>query len=227
MARVVRLLRASGMKLLAVVIAVVLWVQVHGQGVGAVSLDVPLQVVGLPADMVIVNDLPDHVRITVSGLQTRLSSLSHAGVHVPLDASDLHEPGVVERALEVSSIRLPPGLTVEKVQPDRVQLQVDRIVRRVVPVRASLELDPGWRAEHVSVTPATATLSGPEVWLDALQEVSTTAVHPDAKPGAFEVKVGVVTPVGKAIRLADGGAVFVVRGVLARKTNVDQGNGGR
>ncbi len=225
MTRAMRLLRASAMKLLAVLIAVVLWVQVHGQGVGSISMDVPLQVQGLPTNMVIVNDLPDHVRITVSGLQTRLASLDRASVHVPLDASDLREPGVVERALEVSAIRLPPGLTVEKVQPDRVQLQVDRVVRRVVPVRPKLELEPGWRALEVTVTPASATLTGPEVWLDALSDVSTAAVHPEAKPGPFEARVGVVTPAGKAIRLADPGAVFTVRGVLARQAEASQGKG--
>jgi len=216
MTRLMRTLRASGMKLLALLIAVVLWVQVHGQGEGSLSMDVPLQVQGLPEDMVIVNDLPDHVRITVSGLQTRLATLNRSDIHVPLDASDLKEPGVVERALKISSIRLPPGLVVEKVQPDRVQLQVDRVVKRVVPVRPKLELDAGWKAVNVTVTPASATLAGPEVWLDALTDVSTAAVHPEARPGPFEASVGVVTPVGKAIRLADPGAKFTVRGELVR-----------
>jgi len=209
-----RFLRASGLKLLAVLIAIVLWIQVHGQGVGSLSVDVPLQVQGLPSDMVIVNDLPDHVRITVSGLQARLSSLNRAEVRVPLDASGLKDPGVVERALKVSAIRLPPGLTVEKLQPDRLQLQVDRVIKRVIAVKPRLELDEGWTALNVQVVPATVTLSGPEVWLDALSNVETTAVRPDANPGPFEMKVSVESPTGKAIRLVDANARFTVRGRL-------------
>jgi len=218
-----RFLRASGLKLLAVFIAIVLWMQVHGEGAGSLGMDVPLQVQGLPSDMVIVNDLPDHVRITVSGLQARLNTLNRADVHVPLDASGLKDPGVVERALKVSDIRLPPGLTVEKLQPDRLQLQVDRVIKRVIVVKPRLELEEGWAAMDIQITPATATLTGPEVWLDALTDVETTAVHPKAEVGPFEMKVGVESPAGKAIRLADPNIQFIVRGRLLHEVKQQRG----
>ncbi len=213
-----KFLRSSGLKFLAVLIAVVLWVQVHGQGVGSLSMDVPLQVQGLPSDMVIVNDLPDHVRVTVSGLQARLASLKTSDVHVPLDASGLKEPGVVERALKISAIRLPVGLTIEKLQPDRLQLQVDRVIKREIAVKARLELPEGWKALNVRVKPPIVALTGPEVWLDALANVETTAVHPEAKEGLFEVTVGADSPMGKAIRLVNANTKFVVSGSLVRKS---------
>jgi len=210
--------RASGLKLLAVLIAIILWVQVHGQGVGSLSMDVPLQVQGLPPDMVIVNDLPDHVRVTISGLQAQLASLKSTNVRVPLDASGLKEPGVVERALKVSAIRLPAGLTIEKLQPDRLQLQVDREVKREIAVKPRLELPEGWTALNVQVEPAMVALSGPEVWLDALANVETTAVHPEAKAGLFEVVVSVESPTGKAIRLVNSNTKFTVHGSLVRES---------
>jgi len=222
--KVVRLMRASALKLLAVLIAIVLWVQVHGQGVGSLSMDVPLQVQGLQPDVVIVNDLPDHVRITVSGLQARLASLKTADVRVPLDASGLKEPGVVERALKVSAIHLPVGLTVEKLQPDRLQLQVDRVIKREITVKPRLELPEGWNAVDVRVKPAMVALTGPEVWLDALANVETTAVHPEGKNDVFEVTVGVESPTGKAIRLVNANAKFIVSGRLVRKSR-DQKEG--
>jgi len=217
MAKIIRFLRASGLKLLAVLIAVVLWIQVHGQGVGSLSMDVPLQVQGLQPDMVIVNDLPDHVRVTVTGLQARLNGLEHADLHVPLDASGLKEPGVVERALKVSAIHLPAGLTIEKLQPDRLQLQIDRVVKRKITIKPRLELQEGWKAVDVRVIPPMAVLSGPEVWLDALSDVKTTAVLPKAKVGPFEVKVGVESPTGKAIRQVGPNTKFIVRGKLLHK----------
>jgi len=216
--KIVQLLRASALKLLAVLIAVVLWVQVHGQGIGSLSMDVPLQLQGLQPDVVIVNDLPDHVRVTVSGLQARLASLKTTDIRVPLDASGLKEPGVVERALKVSAIRLPVGLTIEKLQPDRLQLQVDRVIKREIAVKPRLELPEGWKALNVRVEPAMVALTGPEVWLDALANVETTAVHPDAKDGVFKVTVGVESPTGKAIRLVDTNVKFIVSGSLVHKS---------
>lgn len=222
MGRLMGLLRRFGMQIVALLIAVVLWVQVHGQGEGSLSMDVPLQVQGLPADMVIVNDLPDRVRITINGLQSRLKDLKGDSLFVPISAAGIVDPGVVERALKVSDIRLPVGLRVEKVQPDRLQLQVDRIITRAVPVRANLELPEAWQAESVTVKPAQVQLTGPEVWLDALKEVATNPIRLELKPGVFEVQSGIESPSGKGIRLKDAGIKIDVQGVLVQQPGVTQ-----
>ena len=75
MRRSLELFRRFSLQFWAIAIAIALWLQVHGQGEGSLSMDVPLQIQGLPTEMVIVNDLPDHVRITINGLQTRLKDL--------------------------------------------------------------------------------------------------------------------------------------------------------
>lgn len=207
--------RKKALHLWAIGIALVLWLQVHGQGQGSVSMDVPLQVTGLPQDMVVVNDLPDTVRVTISGLQTRLNELKVQDVHVPLDISGLEQPTVTERALNVADIRLPSGMTVEKLQPDRIELSVDRIITREIPVQPRFdELPEEWSAVMVVVEPATVRLSGPEIWLDALAEVKTEQVQPPLQKGPFEVKVRVESPSGKAIRLVDKKAEVMVRGQL-------------
>jgi len=216
-------LRGHGSKLLALLIAVILWAVVHGQGVGSLSMDVPLQVQGLPEDMVIVNDPPDHVRVTIGGLQARLNALKPQDVHVPLDASDLNEPGEVERVLNLNDIRLPAGLTVLKLQPDRLKLQVDRVVHHRIAVRPRLELPEGWRVEQLEVSPAEVELAGPEIWLDALSEVETVAVRPELKPGPFAVSAAVASPACKAIRLISPDARVAIRGVLVRTASEPKG----
>jgi len=50
MQRFIRLFRRYNLHFWAVMIAIALWLQVHGQGEGSLSMDVPLQVQGLPAD---------------------------------------------------------------------------------------------------------------------------------------------------------------------------------
>ena len=210
------LFRRFNLQFWAVVIAIALWLQVHGQGEGSLSMDVPLQVQGLPAEMVIVNNLPDHVRITINGLQTRLKDLRQKDLTVPVNASDITSPGVVERALQLSAVSLPVGLHIEKVQPDRLELQVDRVVTRSIPVRDHFELPEGWHAMDVTLTPKNVELTGPEVWLDALREVKTSPIRPDLKPGAFETKTGVESPSGKAIRLVDSKIQIVVKAILLK-----------
>jgi len=206
--------RTWPLKAWSVAIALLLWLQVHGQGEGSLSMDVPLQVQGLEQDMIIVNDLPDTVRITVRGLQARLNELKPQQIHVPVMVGDLKEPGVVEKALDVDKIDVPPGLVIDKIQPDRIQLQVDHVVTRPVPVMPRFDLPQGWHAEKVVVTPATARLSGPEVWLGSLDGVETAALRPPLAPGPFSVRASIVSPSGKAIRLESEKAQFQVTGVL-------------
>ncbi len=212
-----RWLRRFALHFWALAIAVALWFQVNGQGRGTLSIDAPLQVVGLPEGMVVINDLPDHVRLTVQGLQSRLKKLRAGEVTAPLDASGIESPGVVERALRPDAIALPAGVTVEKIQPDRVQLQVDRVVRRAMPVRARIELPEGWEAVDVRTSPEKVELEGPEVWIEALGEVRTTPVSPQAAPGPFRLEATVESPSGKGIRVVDGERKITVRGVLRRK----------
>ena len=214
MRRFISLLQSKAPQIWAVVIAVVLWLQVHGQGEGTLSMDVALQLQGLPQEMVVVNDLPDSVHVTVSGPQARLKAVTPQDIHVPFDASGLTMPGVVDRTVKISDIRLPAGLDIEKIQPDRIELQIDRVVEKLIAVLPHLELPEGWQVESISVHPAQVKLSGPEVWLDSLSEVETTAIQPEFKAGPFEAVVGVASPTGKAIRLVNENAKFRVRGTL-------------
>jgi len=214
------LIHRLGLPFWSILIAIVLWVQVHGQGMGSVRLDVALQVRDVPADMVIVNDLPDQVSITVFGLQALLNSLDTQALFVSVDASSLRMPGVIEQALDVEAIDLPAGLKVEKIQPDSVQLQVDHIVKRTIEVQPMFDLPQGWSAEHVVITPSVIDLSGPEVWLSTIEKIETSALRLDLKQGLFDVETTVVPLSGKGIHTLKKDVKIRVRGDLVWKPAV-------
>jgi len=209
-----RMLRVLGLPFWSVLIAVVLWVQVHGQGMGSVRMDVALQVRDVPADMVIVNDLPDQVSVTISGLQAQLNALDSKNLFVSVDASSLNMPGVIEQALDVETIDLPVGLRVEKIQPDSVQLQVDHIVTRTLDVVPTFDLPQGWEVQHVVVTPSIVKLSGPEVWLSTLNKVDTVAVRLPLQQGLFDVQAELVPLSGQGIHLLEKDLSIRIRGEL-------------
>jgi len=216
-----RMLRVLGLPFWSVLIAVVLWVQVHGQGMGSVRMDVALQVRDVPADMVIVNDLPDQVSVTISGLQAQLNALDTKNLFVSVDASSLNMPGVIEQALDVETIDLPVGLKVEKIQPDSVQLQVDHIVTRTLDVVPTFDLPQGWEVQHVVVTPSIVKLSGPEVWLSTLNKVDTVAVRLPLEEGLFDVQAELVPLSGQGIHLLEKDLSIRIRGELNYINTVD------
>jgi len=216
-----RMLRVLGLPFWSVLIAVVLWVQVHGQGMGSVRMDIALQVRDVPADMVIVNDLPDQVSVTISGLQAQLNALDSKNLFVSVDASSLNMPGVIEQALDVETIDLPVGLKVEKIQPDSVQLQVDHIVTRTLDVVPNFDLPQGWEVQHVVVTPSIVKLSGPEVWLSTLNKVDTVAVRLPLQQGLFDVQAELVPLSGQGIHLLEKDLSIRIRGELNHINTVD------
>ncbi len=210
-------LRALSLPFWSIAIAILLWVQVHGQGMGSVRMDVALQVRDVPADMVIVNDLPDQVSVTISGLQAQLNALDAKDLFVSVDASQLNMPGVIEQALDVDTIDLPVGLKVEKIQPDSVQLQVDHVVTRTLDVAPVFDLPQGWEVQHVVMTPATVKLSGPEVWLSTLNKVETVAIRLDLQEGNFDIKTELIPLSGQGIHLLEKDLTIRVRGELVHQ----------
>jgi hypothetical protein len=216
------ILRYLGLPFWSILIAIVLWAQVHGQGMGSLRMDVALQVRDVPTDMVIVNDLPDQVSITISGLQAQLNLLEANDLFVSVDASALNMPGVIEQALDVDAIELPVGLSVEKIQPDSVQLQVDHIVTRTLDIISIFDLPQGWEVNHVVITPSVVKLSGPEVWLSTLNKIETAALRLDLTQGLFDANTTIVPLSGKGIHLLEKDLVIRVRGELTWTPEIEE-----
>ncbi|MDQ6994154.1 MAG: CdaR family protein [Mariprofundaceae bacterium] len=212
-----RLFKPWALYLWAIIIAVILWLQVHGEGEGTLSLDVPIQLQGLPEHMVIVNNLPSKVKITVQGLQARLKTLQAQDIFMPLNVSDLSEPSVIQRTFSLDDVHLPTGLKIEKVQPDHLELQIDRIVTRTVSVHPNFDLPDEWEVQMVSVTPSMVHIQGPEVWLESLTSVDTLPLKPPLKQGAFELQSNIIVPAEKSVHLQEDKATFKIKGILSKK----------
>jgi len=213
----IRIFKPWMLHIWAVLIAIILWIQVHGEGEGTLSLDVPIQLQGLPEHMIIVNSLPSKVKITVQGLQARLKTLQAQEIFMPLNVSDLSEPGVVQRTFNLDEVHLPAGLNIEKVQPDRLELQIDRVVTRTVGVHPNFDLPDQWEVQMVSVNPAMVHIQGPEVWLESLASVDTLPLKPALKEGAFELQSDIIVPAEKSVHLEETKVSFTIKGILSKK----------
>ena len=77
--------RHLGLKVLAIMLASVLWFTVAGEHVVERSLRVPLAVRNLPPNLEIVGDLPEAVDVRVRGSAAQLSRLDAGDVVAMLD----------------------------------------------------------------------------------------------------------------------------------------------
>jgi YbbR domain-containing protein len=165
------------MKLISLAFAVVLWFFVMGERRHEVSHIVPVTYKGTPSELIIANQVPGSVEVAVSGPRALLSHLSSADMAIVVDLTG-SEAGVTSFKRLEESLSIPAGLTVTRVSPAYVDVKLERIRDKQVPVRVVLSGEPaaGYRVRRVRVIPARVAISGAETELKTVSEVVTEGI---------------------------------------------------
>ena len=166
-----------GLKFLALVIAGALSAYVYYE----INYPVPdtlyltLEPQGLNSDLVIANELPLAVAVSVRGPYRAIRLERSRDVHAVLDLSSLHDP--INTRLAVSVPRL-GDLTVTHIEPSDVPVKLDRGKSRrfLVQVEQLGQLDSNFVVSDEQWDPKTVRISGPDSLLD---QISTVTVEPD------------------------------------------------
>jgi YbbR domain-containing protein len=208
--------------LLALLLAIGLWFFVNaGSKTSERTLRVRLDLAGLPAGMVITNPVPEYVEIRAIGSGLLLSSIDAKDLRAALDLSGVR-PGVATFTLHSRNFSLPRSVDVTRVTPSQVSLQVDRLLRRSVPVRLETrnELEPGLSLTQSSVLPETVEVTGPRSAVAVLPAVETQPVDLAPLPaGVTDREVDLVYPGGlMQIRLPRVRVHLVVDRELAERS---------
>ena len=164
-----------GLRVLAVVLAIGLWIFVNAGERGSVEpLTVPISYSSLPAGMVIVNHPPPLVKIEVTGPRTLLSLLDPERLTLKIDLRNV-AAGQSEFKIYPSMFNVGRNTAVTSISPDQISLDIDRLVTRDVPVHLAVQgrVDPGYTISSVDITPPSVTIVGPSRYVAPLTSVST------------------------------------------------------
>lgn len=163
------------LKLLSLVFALILWFFVMGERKLERSYAVPLEMKNVPAAMMVANDVPSEVEVRISGPRTLLMNLHAEDLRIVVDLQDLSVGLTSFKRLE-ERLNIPAPLKVTRLSPSYVDVKVERIAVKKVPVKAILKGRPaaGFWVVKVSAVPETVVVEGAESELNALQQVETT-----------------------------------------------------
>jgi YbbR domain-containing protein len=147
--------------------------------------NVPVTVKYDPA-VVVLREVPKTVDVSLRGSQRRLEEISSQDVTIEVQVpSDIHE-GVYYHDVGISSKanvkRVPPGVRVIGITPDRLELHIDRLVSKPnVPVKVVFvgALKEGYEVIRAVATPDAVVLRGPHRELLDITAVSTEPVPLD------------------------------------------------
>jgi YbbR domain-containing protein len=183
--------RHLGLKVLAIALAVVLWLTVAGEQIVERSLRVPLEFRNQHPELVIVGDTPASIEVRVRGSSGILSRLDPGDVIAMIDLIGTR-PGTRLFHLRNDEVRVPYGVSVVQVAPATLSLDVEKVATRTVPVVPATEGDPapGFVVGRISSEPATVEIAGPESHVRQTAEATTEPVDVE---GARERKRDIVT----------------------------------
>ncbi len=196
--------RNFGLKILSLLIAIGLWSFVNaGQRSAIESMQVPVSYRGLARGLVIVNRPVDFVKIQVMGPRTLLSLLDPERLTVKLDLASIG-PGQASFKITPAMFDVPRQTTVTSVSPSDVMLDVDRIVRRDVPVRLTLEgtVAKGYAVQAMEVQPHTVRVIGPSRYVDALEAIRSDPIDVTGAVADVDRVVGLVSPTDPGVILS-------------------------
>lgn len=165
-------------KILALVLALILWYFVVGEERAEVGLTVPLVLVNIPRDLVVVNNVTHGIDIRVNGPRSLVRSLSAEGLSKTLDLSNTR-PGSVTFSISAEGIPLPRGVTITRIHPTQVTVVLEKQVRKTVSIRPKLKGRPekGYEVHSVTVRPEQVEISGPEKALEGIDHLYTLPVE--------------------------------------------------
>ncbi len=180
-------------KVTSLLFAVVLWVFIMGEKRLEVSYRVPLELQNIPKELILVSDVPSMVDIRISGPRTLQMKISPNDISIVVDLAEL-QPGLTTfKGLE-ERLNLPSGLQVTRLSPSYLDLKLERVQEKKVPIKLVLagKPSPGFKLGKINIIPSKVSIAGGETELKNVTEVTTEAVDLQGVNDGFSVIVPLI-----------------------------------
>ncbi|MCX8043485.1 MAG: diadenylate cyclase [Desulfobacterota bacterium] len=167
------------------------------------ALDIPLEYINRDPLLDIVDASANSVRLHVGGSGSLVKSLSPEQVHVQIDLRNA-SPGLNTFSISTEQIKLPPGIFVKKIEPASVDVILDVIVQKRLPVQADWvgKLPHRLVIQECTLEPADLLIEGPQQILADTTTLYTEKIPVDTIEQSGTITVPVVLP--PSLRLVSG-----------------------
>ncbi|CAK8715923.1 YbbR-like domain-containing protein [Candidatus Electrothrix laxa] len=198
------------LRLISLALGILVWFLAVGTDQIDVSMNIPIEVLNLPKNLVIYNQYQKEISVTLRGPRGIIQELRNRPPSLSLDLSKATSDTIVLNT-ETLSFPLPSGISILRMQPASITLSIDKLLERQIPVTAVTEGDvaEGYILKEVSLNPDKILVSGPAslvnqeqtletyvINLSGLNRSTTLPVHLDLSPELMEL-IGEITVVAK------------------------------
>ncbi|MGD8562990.1 MAG: CdaR family protein [Desulfarculaceae bacterium] len=190
------------LKLLALCLAVALWLFVVGQEKAEISLKVPIEYTNIPRGTLVVGDVVGEVDVRLSGSRSLIRRVASQRLNQTVNLGGL-DPGAHEVQVSLDELNLPPGVRVARVSPPRFTVTLARRANRTVVVRPVIkgEPAPGLKVAGVTFIPEKVKISGSQEDLFDLDWIWTVPIDVEGLSKTTTLPVQLRLPRGRTLRL--------------------------
>jgi YbbR domain-containing protein len=182
-----------GLKVLALIIAVGLWLA--GQRDIERAVEVPVEIRNVPAGLMVMDNRVDFVVLRLSGPRTLVSTFDVETLKLSLDLSSA-KSGPATFPLTSNSVdHIPRGVTVARITPPVINLRIEPVLKRAlrVSVRFANQLPSAYRIAAVTVNPEMVSVHGPADEVRGMAFVETLPVDLETRRGSIRRTVRLST----------------------------------
>ena len=163
-------------KLISLFFALILWYFVSSEDRVDMNVQVPVEIVNLPRDLVISNQYKTTLDVTISGPRGLIRKISQ-GITRSIDLSKATAGNTVI-ANDPDSISVPRGINVLRINPTHITLLLDRLIKKELPIKPIThgKLPEEYELVSISIQPEKLDISGPQDILSHQRYLETTPI---------------------------------------------------
>ena len=189
------LLHNPGIKILAVLAAVVSWLAIQETISFEVVLpDIPLEI-SVEDGWAVLHQSEHAVRVTFKGSQDDIGQMDPKQIKAIVDLRTNSIAGSGEIVVPLSAIKAPRNVRAISMEPSRLQVSLDREQEKKVPVQSRAVGKPfSGEVEALICEPAVVTLRGPAQQLQKTDWVYTESVDVEGRVESFTKRCRILMP---------------------------------
>lgn len=209
------------LKLLSLILGTCLWYFVVGEDQVDITVNVPIEVHNLPANLVIANQFKKDIEVSVRGPRRKINELRTQNISRPIDLSGA-TPGTKVIRNDDESITFPKGILVQRLQPTNITLLLDELIKKdfsINPVTEG-EIKAGYTLSNIVLDPNHITISGPKALLGREMALKTFIINLDGldKSTTLQVQLNLNEALQNLIGETVVEAKLIVKENILRKT---------
>ncbi|MBW1916415.1 MAG: hypothetical protein JRI57_00120 [Deltaproteobacteria bacterium] len=168
----------KGLKILSLALALALWFAVGGEERIETGLKLSLELVNIPADLIITNDISPQIEVRIQGPHSVVRELSAERLHKRIDLTG-YKPGNYVFPLSPGSFDFPRGVVVTRIRPNAITVILDKAITRRLEIHPVIKGSPapGYELVKVKMSPERIEVKGPESELSQLNSLNTLPIE--------------------------------------------------